>query len=624
MKKLVLSILTLVLCFGFFACDNTEAEIEELNAIASTLVLEDDTIEADMVLFSKAATLYKVTWELEENDNCELAVNDKGQTYIKILDNTTWSDEIKLTATIHGVTEGVSVKKEFIIYARQIPTESVGLDDFYANKDTDVAVELTGYVYSMLPGGFWITDETGYTVYIYTNTSPVGLCEVGDKVKVVGNKILFYSMYEVENPSVEVLEKGNGTYDLASMTKDSDIDTLATYDKNYRHLFGTLYNIEGVVIEDPSGKYTYAIESLTSGAYVVFYNSAMNDQDATKANLAKNLGKYVKVQVMVFDQYSSGFVRVLPMTDVVETSMPVMTDEQKVDRIAAQIEGLEKELAADATLPEAMEGTTVEWTSEKPEVLDATGKIKSRGAEDIEVKLTAVITAGEVTKTVDVIFVVKAVELKTALEATKIALSGKEEYIKIEGKIVAFDTTKYPYFYVADESGVTFVRTKLDTEKFAIGDSVSVVVKTTLYLNSDKEITPQLNVVSIEKLEKEIVVKEAETVEASVIAEKLHSGEKTLGQQEIKTISSNELYGKLVKVRVYISVRTSGDYTNVYLATENSATSPAGYYQHTSPLQDELKALDGKLVELVCPVYGYSASYGWRLGTAISYQEVTE
>ena len=271
-----------------------------------------------------------------------------------------------------------------------------------------------------------------------------------------------------------------------------------------------------------------------------------------------------------------------------------------------------------------MEGTTVVWTSEKPEVLDATGKIKSRGAEDIEVKLTAVITAGEVTKTVDVIFVVKAVELKTALEATKIALSGKEEYIKIEGKIVAFDTEKQPYFYVADESGVTFVRTKLDTEKFAIGDSVSVVVKTTLYLNSDKEITPQLNVVSIEKLEKEIVVKEAETVEASVIAEKLHSGEATLGQQEIKTISSNELYGKLVKVRVYISVRTSGNYTNVYLATENSATSPAGYYQHTSPLQDELKALDGKLVELVCPVYGYSASYGWRLGTAISYQEVTE
>ena len=57
---------------------------------------------------------------------------------------------------------------------------------------------------------------------------------------------------------------------------------------------------------------------------------------------------------------------------------------------------------------------------------------------------------------------------------------------------------------------------------------------------------------------------------------------------------------------------------------ENSADAPAGYYQHTSFLQDELKALDGKLVELVCPVYGYSGLYGWRLGTAISYQEVTE
>ena len=625
MKKLILAVLALVLCFGLVACGGNDAEQKEIEQIASTLLLTTDQFTADTVLPDKAASLYEVKWEIEKNDQCEVAVNEDGKQYLKILENYEWNKTpIKLTATVYGATEGVQAQKVFEIYARKIKAEALGIQAVMESGEINVAVELTGTVYYVCPQGFWLTDETGYTIYIY-GTDAVKEVAQGDKVKVTGNKILYYSMYEIEKPAVEVLEKASGAYDLSSMIKENTIDTISTYEKEFRYEYGRLYKVEGEVVEDPSGKYTYAIKDLLSGKYVVCYDSAMNDKDATHANLKENLGKYVSLDVMVWDYYSSGFVRVLPISDAVETSLPELSDQQLIDMVKNNIEALDKALATDVELPQSDDKVTIEWSSENDEVLTAEGKIVSRGAEDIKVKLTAVIKAGSLEETVVAEFTVKAVELKSCLEATQIALSGKTEFIKVEGKIVALDTAKSPYFYVADESGVTFVRTKLD-EAYKVGDVVSMIVKTTVYYHANSnEITPQLNVVTIEKSEKEVNVKEAEAIEASVIVEKLHTDPSgKLGENEIKTISKNALYGKLVKVRVYVSVRTSGSYTNVYLAAENSADAPAGYYQHTSFLQDELKALDGKLVELVCPVYGYSGVYGWRLGTAISYQEVTE
>lgn len=625
MKKLILAVLALVLCFGLVACGGNNAEQKEIEQIATTLLLSTDQFTSDTVLPDKAASLYEVKWEIESNDQCEVAVNEEGKQYLKILENYEWNKTpIKLTATVYGATEGVQAQKVFEIYARKIKAEALGIQAVMESTETNVIVELTGTVYYVCPQGFWLTDETGYTIYIYGADAVKSVAQ-GDKVKVTGNKILYYSMYEIEKPAVEVLEKASGTYDLSSMIKENTIDTISTYEKEFRYEYGRLYTVQGKVIEDPTGKYTYGIRDILTGKYVIFYDSAMNDANATKANLQENLGKYVKVDVMVWDHYSSGFVRVLPISEISEAVIPDYSDEQFVTIMKNEIDATDKVLAKDVTLPTNFGKATIEWASENAEVLTAEGKIVSRGEKDIKVKLTAVIKAGSLEETVETEFTVKAVELKSCLEATQIALSGKEEFIKIEGKIVALDTAKQPYFYVADESGVTFVRTKLE-EGYQVGDVVSMIVKTTVYYHANtNEITPQLNVVTIEKIEKEVNVKEAEVVEASVIVEKLHADPSgKLGEKEIDDISKNALYGKLVKVRVYVSVRTSGSYTNVYLAVENSADAPAGYYQHTSFLQDELKALDGKLVELVCPVYGYSGLYGWRLGTAISYQEVTE
>ena len=63
---------------------NKQKEIEQ---IASTLLLTTDQFTADTVLPDKAASLYEVKWEIEKNDQCEVAVNEDGKQYLKILEN---------------------------------------------------------------------------------------------------------------------------------------------------------------------------------------------------------------------------------------------------------------------------------------------------------------------------------------------------------------------------------------------------------------------------------------------------------------------------------------------------------------------------------------------------------
>ena len=320
MKKLILAVLALVLCFGLVACGGNDAEQKEIEQIASTLLLTTDQFTADTVLPDKAASLYEVKWEIEKNDQCEVAVNDEGKQYLKILENYEWNrTPIKLTATVYGATEGVQAQKVFEIYARKIKAEALGIQAVMESSEINVAVELTGTVYYVCPQGFWLTDETGYTIYIY-GTDAVKEVAQGDKVKVTGKKILYYSMYEIDKPAVEVLEKASGVYDLSSMIKDNTIDVISTYEKEYRYEYGRIYRIQGEIIKDPNDKYTYAIKNPETDKYVVFYDSAMVDSYTTKTNLENNLGKYVTIDVLVWDYYSTGFIRVLPVSKAEEVS----------------------------------------------------------------------------------------------------------------------------------------------------------------------------------------------------------------------------------------------------------------------------------------------------------------
>lgn len=632
MKKLASLLMALLLCLCFVGCgeekeDPKEVEQKEVESLAKGILLESDQIEQNTELPSKAGSIYKITWTLEENDRCELQEND-GIYTIVILENSNWSAPLKLVATVHGTLEGVQATKEFEIYARKKVAEQVTIAEFLDNsKDTKVkngdTAQVSGTVYFTCPGGFWVIDETNTHLYVYGSYT----VKAGNEVTVVGQKDLYYSMVEMKNAATTVTNAKEG-FDLTTITEEGSVELLNDYmpkDSNEKvdpANFGKIFTIEGTIVtNDLGGTYTYALESHITGEKVALYDSQFADGD--KDNLAAKFGKYVKFTCMYWDMYSDGFIRIIPIGAIEEKAMPELTNEQKVMKAEAVINRINKEFAVSTTLPTDVEGVTISWVSSNPEVLREDGTILQQTEEKVEVKLTATITLGDLTKTVEITVKVMPLEEKTVLEATQVALEGTERIIKVKGQIIGLDTSSKKFFYIADNTGVSFVRSQLDSVApegvtLEVGDSVELVVKTTVYYNNNKEITPQLSVIKCDKLEEKIAVIEAETVTFEDL-KKITNGT-SIEETEKTQISKNALYGKLVKLECYVQVRTSGNYTNAYLVISNDTSEAinVAYYQHTSLYQDEVKALDGKKVVIVCPVYGYSASYGWRLGTYIS------
>lgn len=626
MKKILALLLTFILCFVFIGCKDDGgqkiSEQSEIDRLAKSILLSTDQIEQDTELLNKVGAIYDVTWELEENENCVLEKN--GDKYvIKLLENYEWSNAIKLTATVHGFEDkSLTAKKEFSIYVRMKTADAYTIAQIFSSEvPNNTEVLVTGTVYQVCPQGIWITDAENSYLYVYTKSAPTA--KEGNLVKCVGTKELYYTMYELTNPSVEVLDAKEG-YDKASITKVARVEDLVanipadSSEKPDNKKYGGLYTIEGRIVENTLGSsYDYMLESVLTDSAVALYNSAF--ATGVLDNLKANVGKYVRITGLYWDMHSDRFIRFVPIADVVETEIPELTDEDILTKVEGSIKKLAGEISIDMNLKTEMDGASITWTSSKPEVLDATGKILKQESNAIDVELTATIAINGKTKEVKITVTVMPLETMSVLSLVQLALTGEEKTVRVIGKIVELDNSDY--FYVADETGITYVRTKITNyDGYAVGDVVDLVLKTSLYLNSNKEVAPQSSIIAIEKSTKEVSVVASESVEMSALTEKI-TFDSTLTDAEIKVIKENKLYGKIVKIRCYVSVRTSGSYTNVYLAGAEGSATPAAYYQHTSKYQNELKAFDGKWVELVAPLYGYSASYGWRLGTYLSVTE---
>lgn len=628
MKKLMGLLLALCLCFVFVGCGDDaekqkEKEMEELKKLP--LILENDQFEGDTILPDKLASIYKVTWEVEKNEYCELKENEGVYTLVVL---KTGGVEIKLTATIHGTIEGNKLTKEFKIYTNIKESTEATIADFMDSKiaNGDI-VTVKGTIYYICPKGYWITDKADSYLYVYTNTDKqtdkAGKeLAIGNEVSVKGEKSLYYSMLELVKPETTLVSE-KGSTNISNMVKESTIENVLDFavidGKGASARFGALFTVEGVIIADKVGSgYKYNIESIKTKECLVLYDSAMTE--ANLKDLEANLGKYVKLTGLLWDVHSKGFVRFIPTKAVEETKAPELTDAEKVAAVVNEIKSMNTEIASNTEFVTDFDGVKATWVSANEEVLSNEGKIlKQDKVNTVEVKVTVTVELNGVKETVELTFKVLPLVSKTVAEAMAIALKNQSQVLSVKAKVIA--TENKNYFYIADESGIAYVRTDITKLDLQVGDSASFLLKTTIYYNNNKEITPQLNATEAEKINEEVKVVEAEKVEIATLAEKFTAND-VLTQPEIDAISTNALYGKLVKFQCYISVRTSGSYTNVYLAVSAEANSASAYYQHTSLYQNEAKALDGKLVEIVAPVYGYSASYGWRIGTYLSITEV--
>lgn len=621
-KRLLLVLIAFALSFGLVGCKPEDGEPtlkQTLETAIGGVVMENiATLASNLVLPEKAGGEYDIVWTISESEFATLAMNRSGQPMIKVSrpESTGGYKKFVITGTI--TKDGVSASREWEGYVKPLAEGILVLTADGAKKaEVNSTVLVKGTVLIVCKNaGFWVADETG-AVYVY---GAIGDVQVGDKVTVTGSKILYYSLTEISNPGITIDEEGDGTYPYAEKATVGTADDIIAFVNTDQEKFGKIMTFEGTIVDAPAGTYTYAIRDYKTGKDVIIYDSCTNEDALNKLKDMK--GEYIKLTVVVYDMHSNGYWRVLAIASEIEAAeIPIVSDQEKVASTKTLLTNAfnDKTIYGDIALPLAndFEGLTISWVSDKPTVLSAEGvKGTSPDLENL-VKLTATITAGAVTDTVEVSLNVFMLSKSTVKQALFTSDMGGDT-VWVEGKIIALDVDGY--FYLADATAVIYVRAKL-AAGVAVGDSVKVIGVTSAFVNKDKQYTRQMTGTTIVKLEEAVVILEAvQTTVADFPVLDVAGGLLTeLGYAQIK---GNSAYGKIVELTGYLQTR--GTFGNVYLAETAEETSHAVQYYYKSIDQDGVKALIGKLVKITCVIYDGSSADGWRLGSYLSIEEVTE
>ena len=632
LKKLLMLLFAFALMVSFVACSKEEEKEpsveEQLQSILNGIIVDSSIkkLGDDLVLPLSANGEYVINWSIDEkySSNARIEYTDDGRQKISItkpLATEGWF-EFELTATINKGLAKASRTWTSCYVQPQLPAIVVNCDELFDAAEGE-RVEVTGLVtYVSGTHGFWIEDEFG-KAYIFINKEHE--IKTGYTVKVTGEKDLYYSLLEIKNVYVQILEKGS--YNYLDNVIDSSVEKIADsvapgepYDKEDLKVLGDFYKVSGRVIDDPNGKYTYAISDDLTGKSIVVYDSALEEAVLNKVGSLK--GKYIECVVLFYDFYSTGFARVVPILETIkEAAAPVITDDVKIANTKAALEELlSSKIDQDVNLYTSnnYEGVSISWTSSNETVLDNAGKIGSSNKTEEKVTLTAVIKAGEKEETVEFEVTVVFVNESTVLEVLKACDEG-EQTVVFTGKVVALDNNGY--FYVADNTGVIYVRTALAGAN--VGDSVNVTGTAKVYKGYDKQYTRQVEASSVTKVEKEIEVVAPQKVNLTDFPAVNVNGDGTLTSEAITMIKETSLYGGLLEITGYLIGVADGDYTDHYISSENSEAGDKIYVYHGNDLTEVSKFEGtGKLVTIVCPVYDVQGADGFRLGTPISITEV--
>lgn len=634
MKKILFILLSFCLVLGI-GCkkeeDPNKEKKELLDSILNGVVIDSSykNLANDLMLPEIAGGKYLISWDInaEAADWAYIDINDDGVQIIRITQSEDEAKEFTLTASIRD--GAVTASRTWTGYVR-IATQAEEVTTQQAKEaKVNSYLQVTGVVtYVNGIKGFWVKDETG-SLYIYVNAEFEA--KVGDKVTVRGTKSVNYSLHELKDPTIVSTEAGS--FNATQNAEDTDVAALADIVANYvkpgatdeykaevEFSYGNLYNVSGRLLENTNSaiSYKYILQDDITGKFVNLYDSAMTTE--VKNQLATLVGKYIKGTFMLWDMHSQGYGRFLPIGAVEETAVPTLNDAQKVAAAKSEIELLlANDIVTDVNLfATSTLGATVVWISSNENFLTKEGKIGASTNATEKVTLTAVITCGTETATVEKEVTVKFPEPITVKQVVEACDAGKS-IVCFKGKVVATDIDGY--FYVADSTGVIYVRTKLETvDGLAVNDYVKVVGETSVYDNSGKQYTRQINAKQIVEITEQITVMEATQVTLADFAA-VTATDGVISDTSLAAFKADTKGYAIVTFEAYVTIR--GSYGNAYFSVANDDSSAAVLYYHKSADQEGVKAFAGKLVTVTCVIYDIQGTDGWRLGSCLSIVEKT-
>ena len=487
-----------------------------------------------------------------------------------------------------------------------------------AEKESSIVISgvATGKVWAnATAANIYLEDEDGgYYVYAFTcDQAKFDEIEIGATYEVSGIKDDYYGTAEIKNAALTKLDNPKVTPEPKDIT-EAWLAAADTKDSKLVSLLAQYVKITGVemVSITNDGKYINfkRADGMTSYVYISSSSNFVTADEITQLNEKCIGGRLADITGFVF-LYNGAFYIIPDTVDSITLqALPELSDAEKVAAAAEEVGKLDKTtVESDLELPKpAYDSVSFVWESSNAELLDNAGKIVAYPLEATEVKFTCTITSGEESQTVELTLTVAAL---TKTNIADLDWSDAESTFIIEGKVIGAD--KYTDFYVADTTGVVYVYTKLP-EGVAVGDSVKVVGKLLVYGIDRNQATKEFVPATITKLDTAAEILEPVKLDlADLCAVVYADGKFTDGGAKVL---ASRLQGGLYEITGYVRVKTSGTYTNVYIATENTDEAPCVIYNYTNNADDiaKVQALEGKLVTLIAPIHDYYGSYGWRIG----------
>ena len=634
MKKLFLTLaLVFLSVFCLVACGETkatEAELDRAAEFVKTMYKDKKSATDDFTVVQNVIVdgfNFKVEWSVEivsgPAEDVKVVAGIE-ETIIEINEKSEEDCKFNLIAKVSYEELVKEVKLENILHEGY---KMMSWEDVTAAEKgaviTAVGV-ITGIVGTDKLNIYFENEEGGYYIYGYKPTDEnKNKIVVGATIDVSGTKDVYNGLVEFIDTTVVVLDEAVKTVtpkDVTSIVAAAPNNKDASLTK----LVSQYVTVKGVEMVDITndGKYlNFKLGNVNSYVYISSSSNMVTADEIKALNEKVVKGRTATVSGMVA-LYNDAFYLIPNSVDsIVLDELPELSDAEKVADAEAKVKALaENKVVSDLKLftTTDYEGVTVVWASANEELITKEGKLVKYPVEDTKVELTATIKAGAETKEVKVEVTVAGLEKITIAEANK--LFEEKKTVWVEGKIVA-TYNKGKGSFIADETGVMYVYTTLP-EGYAVGDSVKIIGNLTVWENSGKEYTRQLTTVSIEKLDTAVEVLEPTRVDLAAVANKFgadQEGHKMTAEEKAMAISS-KYYGGLYEFTGYVVTHAFGEYTNYGLAVEAEGTTFV-LYQYQNDYQDEFKALVGKKVTIVAPMYGYASQYGWRIGTYLSVTE---
>ena len=310
-----------------------------------------------------------------------------------------------------------------------------------SSSDLEFPVEFDATVTAILgangAGQFAVSDGTA-GIYVHSNKTAV---KVGDKVHIKGSASVYYGILQV-GANIEVTPT---TFEDQTIEyKASTIQ--AIHDDNDSMYGGQTLNVTGKLL---FGQYNgntsdsfWLEDGITGAQLLIYYKSYTAEEEAA---LKEYVGKFVNVNVVTYDKYSSYAPynsRAFVLTNTVkETTAPVLSDAEKLAQAVNKVKAVTLENTyynGDAfAFPtvDVAEGVNVAWSIE-PAALLVDGKLVITA--DGKATIKAVVTCGSASETVSLeVNVAAELKVSTVKEALELADGAN---VIVQGVVTAINT----------------------------------------------------------------------------------------------------------------------------------------------------------------------------------------